>query len=212
MAPWIRTKSTAHFDRTPFAVDLVYQRHDELGGAGRAAEARIRVIDGRDGAGVESIRIERRGGRVVTSADMRELDLEKWAIDAISDHETVMQPRRPERGDVVAIEPDRRAVEDRVHGSKRATAPDVLRRVAEVFLDPANRVDAEGGTIARNRRRPTERVRVEVLGENVSLRSASRRVEDARKAGLIPSPEATDEELDAAYARLMEGESHGEAS
>ena len=214
MAPWIKTKSTAHFGRTPFAVDLVYQRDDELRGAGKAAEARIRVVDGRDGAGVESIRIERRGGRVVTSADMRELDLEQWAIDALANHSTVMQPHRPDREDVVAIEPDRTAIEDRVHGSKRAPAPEMLRRVARVYLDPSNRTDDEGMPIPRNRRRPTERVRRDALGytgEKDGMRSASRRVDDARAAGLIPAKDATDKELDAAYVRLVEGESNGEA-
>lgn len=210
MAPWIQTKSTATFTHGLVDhVDVVYQRDDELRGAGNAAEARIRFVQRADGVGVERLRIDRRGGRVVTSADMRELELEQWAIDALAHHETVMQP-----SGAVAIEADRKAIEARVHGSKRAPAPDALRRVAKVFLDPANRVDAEGKPIPRNRRRPTERVRVDALGytgQKDGMRTASRRVDDARAAGLIPDATAPDEELDAAYRRLMEGETDGEA-
>lgn len=215
MAPWIKTKSTATFDGgAPRVVDVVLQRDDELRGGGKAAEARIRVVDGVDGAGVETIKIARRGGRIVTSADVRELNLERIAEDAIAHHATVMQPSGR-----VAIPADRRAIEDRVHGSKRAPAPDLLRRVARAYLDPANRVDAEtGSTIPRNRRQPTERVRVNVLGfvdafpgQKNGLRSASRRINDARKAGLIPAHDADDSELDAAFAALVEGESNGEA-
>jgi len=192
-------------------VDVVLQRDDEMRGGGKAAEARVRVVDGRDGAGVESVRIERRGGRIVTSADLRELDLEQIAVEAIASSGTIWQP-----SGAVAFEPDRDEIEDRVHGSKRAPAPDVLRRVALVYLDPATRVDDEGRPIPRNRRRPTERVRVEVLGGRAGgsdgMRSASRRVEDARRAGLIPPTGAGDDELDAAYRALTEGDTGGEAA
>ncbi|MEI5579539.1 hypothetical protein, partial [Streptomyces brasiliscabiei] len=79
-----------------------------------------------DGAGVETLKIARRGGRVVTSADLRELNLERIAIDAISNHATIMQP-----SGAVAIPGDEEAIEDRVHESKRAPAPETLREVAK---------------------------------------------------------------------------------
>lgn len=215
MAPWIKTKSSATFAQgAPRVVDVVLQRDDELRGGGRAAEARVRVVNSADGAGVETLKIARRGGRVVTSADIRELDLERISTEAIAHHATVMQP-----SGAVAIPGDRRAIEDRVHESKRAPAPEMLREVAKAYLDPANRIDPEtGAVIPRNRRRPTDRVRLGPLGfvdqmpgEKNGMRSASRRVKDARAAGLIPPDDATDEEMTAAYLRLVEGENDGEA-
>lgn len=71
-----------------------------------------------------------------------------------------------------------------------------LRHVARIYLDP------------RNRKRPAFHVE-ELL--DYSHTTTFRKIAAAREAGLIPARGATDEEMTAAYVRLVEGENDGEA-
>lgn len=93
-------------------------------------------------------------------------------------------------------EAGRREAVAAVDTGRRASSPAELRHVARVYLDP------------KNRKRPAHHVE-SLLG--YSHTTTFRKIDAARALDLIPSKGATDEELDAAYARLREGESNGEA-
>ncbi|HCU77949.1 MAG TPA: hypothetical protein DGU37_05495 [Microbacterium sp.] len=75
---------------------------------------------------------------------------------------------------------------------------ELIRRAARLYLDPRPEV----------RSRPAAHV-VDETGED--RRTVNRWIAEARERGLVPPHPATDEDMTAAYLRLVEGESNGEA-
>ena len=156
------------------------------------------VVDGQGWPDLQ-LRYEVRGGvidcvemRVASGANARAVRLSDLAVsfdlDRIATDVFLRLAVRPDEQGGGRLSTDERLPARRSElGERTGTRVSELDAVARIFLAPDSR------------RKPTQSV-ADALG--YTLRTASRRVDDARQAGLLPPAGATDAELDAAREAL----------
>lgn len=166
------------------------------------AVARFRVRDGVIEC-VEFHVVVAPDDRGIRNEDLVLIDLDRFAREAF-DHwsapiefESDDETRSGTLGAAVDILGPSRELAARV-SQGRGYPVDLIRRAARIYLDPRAEVRA----------RPAAHV-AEEMGED--RRTVNRWLAEARKRGLVPPHPATDEEMTAAYLRLVEGDGDEQA-
>lgn len=133
-------------------------------------------------------------GRGVRNEDLVLIDLDRFAREAF-DHWSVPIVAETDEdntlGAAVALLGPSRELASRV-ARERGYSVELIRRAARIYLDPRPEVRA----------RPAAHVADEMKEDR---RTVNRWLAEARTRGLIPPHPATDEEMTAAYLRLVEG-------